>query len=635
MRYRKKLGILLLIFIMVVTSYAKHEFKASILEINLSKNTALANGEDQIIIDYRITDDNGVPLRNIDKKKLKLMIDGKESNEFILISNEAKDMEITLSYENLETSKKITFIEDTRSLNIFLSKNRVLADGKDEIIIGVENENGEDWNDTVSLYINDNEVTTNVFKTKEVGEYKILAKSGDFRSQTKKVIAYEEIDNLTLKANKTKLLANKKDSILFTLSGIDQNNNPREIENFILVDDRGQEISTSNILMTEKSGIYKIKALYKGKYSNSITIRSNYPNELDVVSVYPIKTTLNLDTKIEVQLNVDLENYEDAIKVFENGKVIDGKISYDKDRTTIIFTPTTPLELGKTYKVILKKSIVGIHENKLKDNHIFEFAVVEKIVPEMVKVESGNFILGDKTGKLWKFASPTQEATITYDYFIGKTPVTFEMYDQYTREMRLPHVDDNGWGRKTRPVINVTWEDAVSYLNWLSKKEGLPVAYDKNGNLIDSDGNSTRDITKVLGYRLPTEIEWEYAGRGGNKSKETLFSGSNKVGDVAWYSENSKGKTHEVETKMPNELGIYDMSGNVWEWINDNSGVYSGIERINSVGPKKKGLKILRGGSFNSIMSDTELAFRDELSPNTKDIYYGFRIARTIIKEEK
>ena len=228
MRYRKKLGILLLIFIMVVTSYAKHEFKASILEINLSKNTALANGEDQIIIDYRITDDNGVPLRNIDKKKLKLMIDGKESNEFILISNEAKDMEITLSYENLETSKKITFIEDTRSLNIFLSKNRVLADGKDEIIIGVENENGEDWNDTVSLYINDNEVTTNVFKTKEVGEYKILAKSGDFRSQTKKVIAYEEIDNLTLKANKTKLLANKKDSILFTLSGIDQNNNPRE-----------------------------------------------------------------------------------------------------------------------------------------------------------------------------------------------------------------------------------------------------------------------------------------------------------------------------------------------------------------------------------------------------------------------
>jgi len=634
MRFRKKLGILLLMFIIAITSYAKKEFVASTLEINLNKNIALANGEDQIIISYKITDDNGVPLRNVNKKELKLTVEGEETKEFILTSNDAKEIEITLSYEGLETSKKVGFIEDTRSLNIILSKDRVLADGKDEIIIGVENENGEKWNDTVSLYINDNEVTTNVFKTNQVGEYKILAKSGNFKSQIKKVTAYEKITNLTLKTNKTKILANKKDSILFTLSGIDQNNNSREIKDFELVDERGEKISTSNILTTERAGILKIKALYKGNYSNYIVINSNYPNELEVVSVYPVKTTLNLDTKIEVQLNVDIENYEDAVKVFENGKVVEGEISYDKESTTIVFTPTTPLELGKTYKVILKKSIVGIYENKLKDNHIFEFKVVEKIVPELIKVGRGKFILGDKTGKLRKFSSPTQEAFITYDYFIGKTPTTFEMYDQYTREMRLPHVDDNGWGRRTRPVINVTWEDAVSYLNWLSKKEGLPVAYDENGNLIDSDGNPTRDITKVLGYRLPTEIEWEFAGRGANKGQETLFSGSNKVGDVAWYSENSKGKTHEVETKMPNELGIYDMSGNVWEWINDNSGVYSGIERINSVGPKKKGLKILRGGSFNSIMSDTELAFRDELSPNTKDIYYGFRVARTIVEEK-
>ena len=137
-----------------------------------------------------------------------------------------------------------------------------------------------------------------------------------------------------------------------------------------------------------------------------------------------------------------------------------------------------------------------------------------------------------------------------------------------------------------------------------------------------------------MGYRLPTEIEWEFAGKGGTKMKKTLFSGSDKLGDVSWYSENSNSKTHEIKTKFPNELGIYDMNGNVWEWINDNSGVYSGIERINSIGPKKKGLKILRGGSFNSIMSDTKLTFRDELSPNIKDIYYGFRIAKTI-EEEK
>ena len=249
---------------------------------------------------------------------------------------------------------------------------------------------------------------------------------------------------------------------------------------------------------------------------------------------------------------------------------------------------------------------------------------------EMIEVQGGIFTLGDTTGELWEFSSPTQEASIQYNYFIGKTPVTFDIYDQYTEEMDLFLVDDNKWGRKNRPVINITWYDAIGFLNWLSKKEKLQPAYDRNGNLIDKDGNKTRDITKVIGYRLPTETEWEFAGKGGVKSKTTFYSGSDNINLVSWYSENSLGKTHEVASKLPNEFGIFDMSGNVWEWINDNSGVYSGIERKNAVGPKGGDLKILRGGSFNSIKSDTQLTFRDELSPKIKDIYYGFRIAKTI-----
>ena len=253
---------------------------------------------------------------------------------------------------------------------------------------------------------------------------------------------------------------------------------------------------------------------------------------------------------------------------------------------------------------------------------------------KMIKVKHGNFLMGDKTGNLWGFSSPTQEVDISYDYLIATTPVTFELYDDYTDDMNLPLVDDNGWGRSNLPIINVTWFDAIKFLNWLSIKSNIPVAYDENGNLIDDNGIKTRDITKVRGYRLPTEIEWEFAAKGGTKTKDTLFSGSKNIDDVAWYSKNSLGKTHDVATKSPNELGIFDMTGNVWEWINDYSGVYSGIERFNSIGPASGRLKILRSGSFNSIKSDSQISFRDELSPNTKDIYYGFRFVKTIVGEK-
>ena len=635
MKYRKIINIFLLMFVMFVTAYSKKtEFKPSTLKINLNKVVALANGEDQIKITYEIKDNNGIPLRKVDKTKLKLTIDGVETDNFILTSKTEKIVEITLSYDKLMVKEKIKFIKDRRSLRLHLSKNRLLANGRDKIIITALNENGESWKDDVSIYVNNKKIEGNIFKTKNVGTYKIEAKSGKFKSNTEKVVAYEKIEKLTLKGNKEKVLVNGVDKIIFTLEGKDQNNKTKKIEKFILVDSKGRKISNSNEIIPKKTGVFKVRALYKGEYSNYITYKAIVPENLQVISTYPVESTINVDDKIEITLNMDIKNYEDGVEVTVDNEPVLGTTYYNKNTKTIMFTPNDKLILGKTYNVKVKKEILGINENKLSKEITFKFKVIERKKTDLVKVERGEFILGDKTGQLWEFSSPTQEAYITYDYLIGKTEVTFEEYDQYSRDMRIPLVEDNGWGRKTRPVINISWNDAIKYLNWLSQQEGLPVAYDSEGNLIDSEGNRTRDITKVLGYRLPTEIEWEYAGRGGKNGKDTLFSGSNKVGEVAWYSENSQGKTHEVGTKLKNELGIYDMSGNVWEWVNDNSGVYSGIERINSVGPKKKGLKILRGGSFNSIESDTRISFRDELSPNTKDIYYGFRIARTI-KEKK
>lgn len=634
MKYMRKIGIILSLLILFGFSYGQDNFKAKSMKVILNKTTALADGQDEIKITYRIEDDNGVPLRNIDKKDIVLLINGVESSKFILKSTESNIFEIMLTYGDLKAETKVQFIKESKQLKIYLSKTKILADGTDEIIIGTTDDQGNKWNDSVTLYIDGEEVLTNLFKTKKTGEYTVVAKSGKFESEREKITAYEKINALNLKADKTELLANGIDKINFTLDGSDQNGIIRNIDDFTLLDPQGKTISETKTLTTKSPGSYKVRALYKGEYSNYITYSSELPKKFNVISHYPVKETIDLDAQIEIALNIEPKDYKDSLEVTLAGRPVPGETSYDKKSKSLNFFPAQPLKLNSKYKVRLKKSITGIDKNKLKNDFIFEFETVSRKDIETVKVERGSFILGDETGKLWKFSSPTQEAFIQYDYFIGKTPVTFDIYDQYTRDTRLPLVDDNGWGRKTRPVINVTWNDAIGFLNWLSQNENLPPAYDKDGNLIDSEGNRTRDITKVTGYRLPTEIEWEFAGKGGVKSKPTLFSGSNDIGAVSWYSDNSMGKTHEVATKMPNELGIYDMSGNVWEWINDNSGVYSGIERINSVGPKNGSLKILRGGSFNSIMSDTQLTFRDELSPNTKDIYYGFRLARTI-KEKK
>jgi len=202
----------------------------------------------------------------------------------------------------------------------------------------------------------------------------------------------------------------------------------------------------------------------------------------------------------------------------------------------------------------------------------------------MVRVNRGRFQMGnvenDKSAFDWE--KPVHTVTLTYDYWIGKYEVTFNEYDTYCAATGKSKPSDAGWGRGTRPVINVSWWDAIGYCNWLSEREGLKKAYDGDGNLLDKSGKVTTDITKVEGYRLPTEAEWEYAARGGHKditkgeeNNDCKYAGSNSINDAGWYKTNSRSKTHLVGRKKANELGIYDISGNVWEWCHDWYGEYS------------------------------------------------------------
>jgi len=247
---------------------------------------------------------------------------------------------------------------------------------------------------------------------------------------------------------------------------------------------------------------------------------------------------------------------------------------------------------------------------------------------EFVLVEKGSFTMGDTWGDGYDNEKPTHKVTLTYNFYIGKYETTFDEYDAFCDATGRRSPSDSGWGRGTRPVINVSWNDAIAYCNWLSEKDNLPKAYDSNGNLLDKDGSITTDPSKVVGYRLPTEAEWEYAARGGNKSRGYKYSGSSNVGDVAWYDSNLD-KTQEVGKKEPNELGLYDMSGNVWEWCSDWFGDYSSSAQTNPYNSTAGSSRVRRGGSWVNNATYVRVAYRNGNLPSYTYFRLGFRIART------
>ena len=217
---------------------------------------------------------------------------------------------------------------------------------------------------------------------------------------------------------------------------------------------------------------------------------------------------------------------------------------------------------------------------------------------EFVAVEGGTFRMGSYSGS--SDEKPLHSVTVS-DFNISKTEVTFEQYDAFCDATGRKKPYDKGWGRGDRPVINVNWLDAVAYCEWKSKATGKT-------------------------YRLPTEAEWEYAARGGNKSKGYTYSGSNDLDAVGWYNGNSNSKTHPVAQKQPNELGLYDMSGNVWEWCSDWYGSYSSSPQNNPQGPNSGSIRVLRGGSLYRYDSSCRVADRDWDFPYRWRYYLGFRL---------
>ena len=226
----------------------------------------------------------------------------------------------------------------------------------------------------------------------------------------------------------------------------------------------------------------------------------------------------------------------------------------------------------------------------------------------LVKVDGGTFVMGGGG------ESDDNPCQVTLDgFYISDHEVTQK---EWTDVMGY---NDSYLKGDDLPVDSIRWYEAVRFCNRLSERQGLEPCYDeKNWNC---------DFAKN-GYRLPTEAEWEYAARGGRLSKGYEYSGSDRVSDVAWYESNSYYKSHPVKTKKPNELGLYDMSGNVWEWCNDWYEVSLG-GGANPIGPASGLFRVHRGGSWNFDAGDCAVSYRNRWRPSNASITLGFRLARS------
>ena len=246
------------------------------------------------------------------------------------------------------------------------------------------------------------------------------------------------------------------------------------------------------------------------------------------------------------------------------------------------------------------------------------------LVPATVFVKGGTFTMGcTKEGSDWcrDYSQPVHKVIIN-DFRIGKYEVTVEQYFQFCSEtkMNLPYwlvnisdfqITDVGLKNigyentniKNLPIVGISWNNASAYCRWLSQKTG------KN-------------------YRLPTEAEWEYAARGGIYSKGYKYSGSNEIDEIAWYDGNSNRKIHEVGSKKPNELGLYDISGNLHEFCEDfyDENYYHRSTLTNPKGPNSGDRRTIRGGSYDNSKNWSLIYDRSDVIPTIRNQNLGFRI---------
>ena len=287
-----------------------------------------------------------------------------------------------------------------------------------------------------------------------------------------------------------------------------------------------------------------------------------------------------------------------------------------------------------------------------------------QLVPlSLVLVEAGSLEMGSNEGR--EREKPVHRVTLSRSFYMSANEVTHAQYVAFLNSVRatpqgrhneLPLIEMHrsncalkyidGWfvfaGSEIAetahtPVNWVTWLGAVEYCNWLSMQEGLAPAYSGTGQEYwpFSENRVTCNFD-ADGYRLPTEAEWEYAARGGKNGRDTIYAGSNEPGDVAWYADNSDQKMHPVGQKVANELGLYDMSGNVREWCWDgyHQSYYQSSPPTDPTGDPRQRERSTRGGAYSTAVGYLPVAIRGKANRTAGDYGRGFRVVRTVTESE-
>ena len=352
-----------------------------------------------------------------------------------------------------------------------------------------------------------------------------------------------------------------------------------------------------------KEGMHLIEARKEGYRSQQRTINLSQQQKLDVAfnELAAIQGNLSVNYKpFGADVYVDGKNMGQSPRVINGLLVGNHKVEIKKDGYGTDSKIVNILE-GQTATiagVLTTNTSSSVASGTSSSGNTITIPVKNGISIDMVRVEAGTFTMG-ATAEMkdpFDWEKPTHQVTLTNDYYIGKYEVTQALWQAVMGNN--PSYFKGG----NLPVEQVSWDDCQEFLSKLNSITGKK-------------------------FRLPTEAEWEYAARGGNKSKGYQYSGSNNLSDVAWYRDNSGYKTYAVGTKQPNELGIYDMSGNVWEWCQDWYGEYSSSSQVNPTGANSGSSRVNRGGAVGNDARLCRSSCRANDVPGTHYSILGLRLS--------
>lgn len=356
-----------------------------------------------------------------------------------------------------------------------------------------------------------------------------------------------------------------------------------------------------------REGMHLVEAKKNGYRSQRKTIQLSQQQKLDVAfgELIAIQGNLSVNYKpFGADVYVDGKKLGQSPRVFNgllvgNHQVEVRKDGYATNKKSVMISEGQTASISGTLSSNTASSSNGYASSSSvsSGSNVISIPVRNGITIEMVKVEAGTFMMGatSEMQKPWYDEKPVHQVTLTNDYYMGKYEVTQNLWKAVMGRNPSKFKGDD------LPVEKVSWDDCQEFISKLNSMTGRK-------------------------FRLPTEAEWEYAARGGKKSRGYQYSGSSKMSEVAWYTANSGSKTHPVGKKQANELGLYDMTGNVLEWCQDWYGSYVSSSQTNPTGAFSGFFRVFRGGSWYGNTGNCRSSCRDSYNPGNCNFDLGLRL---------